>query len=146
MLQELIARIRERIDSLEPFLKFQQHGLGMEGWLRVETVAALRNIPEIKEIKVKNKGPDLTIFLSNEPEPKEVELKAHNSTSVAWCKSWRNKYPKVTCLFLMRKGRNLSKDLESEGFLVKIEDVDSNWITGILKLSNPRGGIQDAES
>jgi len=129
MLHKVTARIKERKDSLEPFLELTK-GKGIEAWLKVEAVKAL-GLQVVKDVK--NKGPDLIIQFSNEPESK-IELKAHNGDTFQI-----PRYPKFTCLFLMHRGKNFDKNRQrvlNKGFIVKTDDIDSHWIIGLLKLPN----------
>lgn len=140
ILERVTARLKEKSgDSLEAYFQLPK-GLGMETWFKVETDTAIKAmIDKGSKIRVSNKDVDLTIVV--EGEQKQIELKAHNSDSFSWIKSWRDKYPNALGLFLMEKGENLQKALkhaEEEGFLVKTKDVASNWITGLLKLRNPK--------
>lgn len=132
ILERVSSRIRERKDSLDALSKVQQQGVGFEGWLKVETITALKDIAE--EIRVKSPGPDLEIRING--ETKRVELKAHNLTSFAWARSGTKKYANVSCLFLMKSGKNLARDIEkiqSEGSEIKVENIDTDWIIGLLK-------------
>lgn len=135
ILERVSSRIRQRKDSLDALSKVRQQGVGFEGWLKVETIAALKDI--VEEIRVKSPGPDLEIRING--EIKRVELKAHNQTSFGWARSGTKKYANVSCLFLMKSRKNLATDIEktqSDGFEIKIENIDTDWIIGLLK----RGG------
>ena len=135
ILSTVLKRVQKRVDSLEPLSRFAGRGLGIEGWFKVETIAALEHIANIK---VNNKGPDLTIVIGG--EIKEVELKAHN-LRFSWVKEGIKQHEKAgrhvdSCLFLIPKGKNLARDKEKlrrEGFQVSTRNVGSKWIVGTLK-------------
>lgn len=132
ILERVSSRIRQRKDSLDALSKVRQQGVGFEGWLKVETIAALKDI--VEEISVKSPGPDLEMCINGETG--RVELKAHNLTSFGWARNGAKKYATVSCLFLMKSGKNLARDIEktqSEGFEIKVENIDTDWIIGLLK-------------
>ena len=135
ILRTVVKRVRKRVGSLEPLLMFPSGGLGIEGWLKVETIAALEYIAKIK---VNNNGPDLTIVIND--ETKEVELKAHRG-GFSWIKKGITQHESAgkhvdSCLFLMPKGKNLARDkekLEREGFQVSTRNIGSKWVVGMMK-------------
>ena len=68
------ARVRERADSLTNIIRFANSGI--EGWFKVEIVAALGNKVE----KIQNTGADLKLT-----DGTEIEIKAATNFSKSWC-------------------------------------------------------------
>lgn len=121
----VVARLRERIDSLLGFKRFSS---GIEAWLKVEVVAALGEKVE----GLQNKGPDLLL-----QGGQQIELKAATDLSTSWICGGALKYG-VPCLFL-GDGGNASK-IEALKRHIKIKliaheilsDGKSEWIIGII--------------
>lgn len=82
------SRIRERLDSLRYVKGFPRSGI--EGWLKVEAVAALRG----RVTALQNKGPDLLLETGL-----QVELKGATDLNPSWIRQGALKYA-VPCLFL----------------------------------------------
>ena len=68
------ARVRQRADSLTNIMCFANSGI--EGWFKVEIVAALGD----KVQKLQNKGADLKLT-----DGTEIEIKAATNFSKPWC-------------------------------------------------------------
>lgn len=73
-----VARLREDYPtaSLDKYGQLiTQEGSGIESWLKVEAVAALSDWNNLDEVRVQDKGPDLSIRLTN-GQLFHIELKA----------------------------------------------------------------------
>jgi hypothetical protein len=126
-------RVRDRADSLRPFVVFPRNGI--EGWFKVETVAALHNSGV--SIKVRNKGPDLLIGNLS------IELKAATNFEASYIlggvKKYRDKYPSLACLFLGRHPNptncreKLTQDpnVQLVGYKA-FSDGEHDWIIGLV--------------
>ncbi len=90
------------LDSLDIIASYKS-GIGIEGWLKVEAAAALKNTNyEIK--KIQNRGPDLILN-----DGTEIELKADNLLSPGFIDSVY-KYEK--CNFALIMGYRPKLDIE----------------------------------
>ena len=123
--QPVVSRIRERIDSLQGFKLFFS---GIEAWLKVEVVAALRGKVEA----LQNKGPDLLLRGGQ-----QIELKAATDLNLSWIRGGALKYGSP-CLFL-GDGSNpsqieaLKRDSKINLIVHEIlSDGKSEWIIGII--------------
>lgn len=122
----LVDHIRKRRKSLTEVKRFSN--VGIEGWLKVETIAALSE--KIKAVQ--NKGPDL-ILEGNI----EIELKAATGFSLAWIKGGL-KYG-TACLFLLDgSDRERIKALEYDKSINVIgckqfNDGKNQWVIGIVE-------------
>ena len=78
--QQIARRIEKRKDSLTTIKKLEKNsttkGMGIEGWLKVETAKALGD--KIK--KIQNRGPD--IILEDNGTIFEIELKGMSNFSI----------------------------------------------------------------
>ena len=72
--QPVVARVAKRADSLTDIMRFSYSGI--EGWFKVEIVAALGD----KVHKLQNKRADLKLW-----DGTEVEIKAATNFSKYWC-------------------------------------------------------------
>jgi hypothetical protein len=72
--QPVVARVAKRQDSLADIMRFSYSGI--EGWFKVEIVAALGD----KVHKLQNKRADLKLW-----DGTEVEIKAATNFSKYWC-------------------------------------------------------------
>lgn len=72
--QAIVSRITERSDSLREVKRFTN--VGIEGWFKVEIVAALDG----KVTSLNNKGPDLTL-----EDQTKIEIKAATNFTKSWC-------------------------------------------------------------
>ena len=120
----VLARMRKRVESLRGIKRFQRTGI--EGWFKVEIVAALGN--RVKAIH--NRGPDLEF-----EDGTKVELKAATNFHSAWLLQPISKYG-VPCLFLGDgTGRTALTAASSDDFEVVGCDVfsDGEWIIGLVK-------------
>jgi hypothetical protein len=133
ILRMVLARVNEKRVSLNEFSEaVGPQGVGLEGWLKVEAVAALRNLGTMT---VHNRGPDIDIQI-NEKVKKSIELKASNLPSLSYAKNWRKKYRKAVCLFIV-KGCDVAKEREKankEGIEILLENIDPDWVLGLLKV------------
>jgi hypothetical protein len=137
-----VARLRFPVSSSNqknsnvcgvPFVVFTRNGI--EGWFKVETVAALHSsgVP----IKVRNKGPDLLIGNLS------IELKAATNFEASYIlggvKKYRDKYPSLGCLFLGRHPNptkcreKLAQDrnVQLVGYKA-FSDGEHDWIIGLI--------------
>ncbi len=119
-------RIRERADSLRVVKRFPRSGI--EGWLKVEAVAALGD----KVKKLQNKGPDLVL-----QDDLTLELKGATDLNPSWIKGGALKY-NAPCLFL-GDGRQPERiaALRADGTIELIgyevfSDGNSEWVVGII--------------
>jgi len=130
------ARISQPADSLHEIRKVK--GGGIEGWLKVEAVAALG--PKIK--KVQNSGPDLILTDDN-----QIELKAGCGLDVAYIRKGMNKY-RMPCIFLGYGNPALleTEEIEQVKSHTFSADVD-NWVVGLIHMKNTdRSGEQTARA
>ena len=72
--QPVFLRITERRDSLREVKRLTN--VGIEGWFKVEIVAALGE----RVSKLNNKGPDLTL-----KDQTKIEIKAATNFAKSWC-------------------------------------------------------------
>ncbi len=120
----VLARIRKRVESLRSIKRFQRTGI--EGWFKVEIVAALGN--KVKAIR--NRGPDLEF-----EDGTKIELKAATDFNMSWFLQPISKYG-VPCLFLGDgTGRTGLTAASSDDFEVVGCEVlsDGEWIIGLVK-------------
>ena len=122
----LVGHIRKRRKSLAEVKRFRN--VGIEGWLKVETIAALSE--KIKAVQ--NKGPAL-ILEGNI----EIESKAATDFSLAWIKGGL-KYG-TTCLFLLDgsdrekiKALKYDKSINVIG-CKQFNDGKNQWVIGIAE-------------
>ncbi len=125
----ILKRIKERKDSLMNMGKFDARGL--EGWLKVEIVAALADSKHpVKDIR--NKGIDLLLHGGI-----EIELKGQTNFVPSEIRAGL-KYG-VPCLFLVSgRNKNTIKKLKSyrdtEILCYEIfSDGLNDWILGLIK-------------
>ena len=130
ILRPIANRISERKEYLQNLGRYRKN-LGIEGWLKVETMDVLgENI-----LKVQNKGADL--LLKN---GLEIELKGAVDFNISYIKSGALKY-NSPCLFLGNcKDKNKIKRLESDNEIEMIgyeiiNDGVNNWIIGMIQPS-----------
>jgi len=133
----VLARMKKRAESLGNVKRFPRAGI--EGWFKVEVVAALG----MKVKALKNKGPDLVIEDGTQ-SGMELELKAATNFDRAWFLGPIRKYG-TPCLFLGdgtdRTGfKAAAKDnfevVGAEVFLDKSKDKSKSggkWIMGLVK-------------
>ena len=117
-------RIQNRADSLRGLKRFRRTGI--EGWLKVEVVAALGDIVK----RFRNKGPDLMLASGA-----QIELKAATDLNVPWLSRCAAQVP---CLFLgdgsdeSRIGRfqQYGVDLVAHQFF---SDGAEKWVLGLIR-------------
>jgi hypothetical protein len=96
---------------------------GIEGWLKVEVVAALGK----KVVKLQNKGPDIILA-----DDTKLELKAATDCNECGIRAGVTKY-KCPCLFLAG-GSSLSTTRQVETVATfSFSDGQNNWIIGLLR-------------
>jgi len=143
--EAVAKRINERKESLENYSKLvDKKSSGIEGWLKVETVAALKSISKIERVIPQNEGPDLKIIFHS-GEKQLLELKAHNSEHFPWCSDWiggrKENLEEAPCLFLQKKGKLFERGLErakKKGFITEHKDIGGNWVIGLMKLKKAK--------
>ena len=125
------ARIKLRADSLQNIKRFSRTGI--EGWFKVEIVAALGQIVR----SLNNKGPDLLLD-DGTTQGIKVEIKAATDFNPTWC--FLEPVRKYFCptLFLC-DGSDLKKlvykivdDMEIVSYEV-ISDGKNDWLIGLVK-------------
>jgi len=122
----VVERVKERKESLRNMKRFSRSGI--EGWFKVEIVAALGN--KIKSIK--NEGPDFTL-----EDGTDIKIKAATNFVRNYYVAAVKEYG-CPCLFLL-DGTNLPKlpfDPKTGVELIGSEivrDGDDNWIVGMVK-------------
>ena len=132
--QSVVTRVRERGDSLRSIAHCSNTGI--EGWFKVEIVAALG-----EKTKVNNKGPDLTL-----EDGTNVEIKAATDFSKSWCITKPlQKYVKPV-LFLAGKAspEKLAKFKDDSFEIVAYEVVSdgaNDWLLGMVKPSVRRVSV-----
>ena len=125
--QSVVARVRERGDSLRSMMRFPNSGI--EGWLKVEIVAALCE----KVTRVKNRGPDLIL-----EDGTNIEIKAATNFGKSWCVTEPlRKYGKPV-LFLAGRAspENLMRGKDDSFEIVACEvvsDGENDWLLGMVK-------------
>lgn len=125
--QSVVARVRERADSLRNMMRF--HNSGIEGWFKVEIVAALGE----KVALVHNKGPDLTL-----EDGTNIEIKAATNFAKSWCVTEPlRKYGKPV-LFLAGRANpeKLTRGKDDSFEIVACEGVSdgtNDWLLGMVK-------------
>ena len=119
----VVSHLKEVIHSLHEIRRFK--GGGIEGWFKVEVVAALAD----QVMKVQNNGPDLQLT-----DGRLIELKAGCGLDAAYIRKGALKY-KVPCLFL-GYGGNLALLNTKEVELVvskQLSDGHDNWVVGMIR-------------
>ena len=125
ILQLIRERITKRSDSLANLQEFGQD-LGIEGWLKVEAIQALKND---FLIRVKNEGPDLVLTTDDSQTVKKVELKADTANYFV-SDEIAKKFPSADIIvYLKRQTRR-----ELEGYDIERDSIGTNgWELGMLK-------------
>ena len=122
--EPVAERVIQRKDSLEYMQRFKMTGI--EGWLKVETVAALGKLVN----KLQNRGPDIVL-----EDGTPLELKAATDLNNKYL--LRGVSECDTCLFL-GNGRDKEKiaQLESDGIKLVAKRFfsigESEWVVGLL--------------
>ena len=118
-------RLRDRADSLREMRRFPRSGI--EGWLKVEVVAALGG----KVAKLQNKGPDIVLSTGD-----KVELKAATNLEPRYLRDGSTKY-NTFCIFL-GDGRDPMRVAQIAGNGVKLvayevfSDGFNEWVVGMV--------------
>jgi hypothetical protein len=131
----VVVRIRSKSESLTKSKIKRFPKTGIEGWFKVEVVAALGE----KVIKLQNRGPDL--ILENGLEKQlEIELKAATDLNPQYIRNGALNYS-CLCLFIGDGDDTVSLEKLRQDPSIKIVDSDlffdgeTNWIVGIIKPS-----------
>lgn len=121
--QPLVLHLRAQANSLQAIRRFR--GGGIEGWFKVEVVAALVDRVE----SIRNKGADLIL-----KDATEIELKAGCGLDAAHIRKGALKYG-VPCLFLGYGGNLDLLDNEQVTLLAHAHlcDGHDNWTVGLIK-------------
>jgi hypothetical protein len=117
------AHLQTVAQSLHAIRRFQ--GGGIEGWFKVEVVAALEELVD----KVRNKGPDLLLNNGN-----VIELKAGCGLDAAYIRKGASKY-RAPCLFLGYGGNLALLNTEDVVLLAHTElsDGHDTWVVGLIR-------------
>ena len=122
-------RVKKRKDSLRPLEQWRGRGLGIEGWLKVETLNALN----VK--KVQNVGVDLIV--EEKGETKKVELKAQTGFGLGkWLTDAACKADVDICLYLQSRSKLMNsriRKLKCAGFDIDCREINSHWILMLIK-------------
>jgi len=131
ILNPVIHRILDRRDSLKEVKRFESTGI--EGWLKVEIVAALKN----KVAELQNRGPGLLLEDST-----EIELKAVTDFNPVYFIKGSLKY-NCPCIFLGDASNpkqiaelTSNSEIKIVGYKMFTDGV-SDWIIGMIR---PLGG------
>lgn len=118
-------RLRDRADSLREVRRFRRSGI--EGWLKVEAVAALGQKIEA----LQNKGPDLLLRTGD-----KIQLKAATDLNIQYIREGATKYG-TPCIFL-GDGDDGERIERISGGGVKLVDRQvlsdgvNQWVVGIV--------------
>ena len=118
------ARVLQNADSLKSVKRFPRSGI--EGWLKVEVVAALGSLV----CGLRNKGPDIELT-----DGTKLELKAATDLNIEYIRAGVSEG--VACLFLgdASDSKRLSQ-LDCDGIKMFVHqlfsDGSSNWVIGLL--------------
>jgi len=129
--------VKRRKESLREIKRFKNTGI--EGWLKVETIAALQDdVTELDEMDI---SPDLVVEVHG--NKLEIELKAATDFNTGYIKNGATRYAseRTFCLFLgdgsdKEKIEELLSDSDIE--VVSREtfrDNGNKWIIGLIKPS-----------
>lgn len=127
ILNPVIYRILDRRDSLKDVKRFESTGI--EGWFKVEIVAALKN----KIAELQNKGPDLLL-----EDNTEIELKAITDFNPVYFIEGSLKYD-CPCIFLGDAGdpKRIAELTSNSGIKIvgykMFNDGESDWIIGMIR-------------
>jgi hypothetical protein len=130
----VVVRIRDKSESLAKSRIKRFPRSGIEGWFKVEVVAALGE----KVIKLKNRGPDL--ILENGENGLEIELKASTDLSPSYIRYGALKYS-CHCLFLCDGDDTFGIEKLKQDPSIKIaaydlfSDGETNWVISIIEPS-----------
>ena len=127
--QSVVARVRERGDSLHSMMRFPNSGI--EGWFKVEIVAALGD----KVTAVNNVGPDLTL-----EDGTSIEIKAATNFGKSWCVTDPLRKYGEPVLFLVGRANpsKLTRGKDDPFEIVALEVVSdgaNDWLLGMVKPS-----------
>lgn len=127
ILNTVISRILDRRDSLKDIKRFESTGI--EGWLKVEVVAALRN----KVAELQNKGPDLLL-----EDNTEITLKAGTDFNPVCFIEGSLKY-NCPCIFLgdADSHKRIAELTSNSGIKIvgykMFNDGVSDWVIGMIR-------------
>lgn len=139
----VFKRIEERKDSIKSLEPFRAKGVGIEGWLKVEVIRALEEMPGIKVTKINGKGADLTLKIEKDGE-KKIELKSGTNFGLSYVNKAIKKYPEAPCLFLLASNRPKDDKKKMNGMKAELDiyqkEIKSKgtgiWIIGLVKKHN----------
>jgi len=122
----VLLRLEHEAHSLHQIRRFR--GGGIEGWFKVEVVAALASLVQ----RVCNNGPDLLLT-----DGTRVELKAGCGLDAAYIRKGALTHG-VPCLFLGYGGNLALLDQSDVELMYSSEFTDGhdNWVVGLIR---PRG-------
>ena len=122
----VVSRITERSDSLRGVKRFAN--VGIEGWFKVEIVAALG----AKVISLNNKGPDVTL-----KDQSRIEIKAATNFAKSWCVTDPIKKYGAPVLFLADGSDPTKFTAGDDAFEVidheVVDDGANRWLLGMAK-------------
>jgi hypothetical protein len=127
ILNPVIHRILDRRDSLKDVKRFESTGI--EGWLKVEIVAALKS----KVAELQSKGPNLRM-----EDNTEIELKAGTDFNPVYFIDGSLKYD-CPCIFLgdASNPKQIAELTSNSGIKVvgykMFNDGVSDWIIGMIR-------------
>jgi len=119
ILSAVTKKVQEHVDLIDPVFKFRA---GIEGWFKVELVAALNDLNE-EVVNLKNKGPD--IILSDNLQ---IELKGATDFNPSYLRDGALK-DGVPCLFL-GSGENI-KAIGKLKSMEQIQLIGLEYVKGI---------------
>ena len=127
ILNPIISRILDRRDSLKNIKRFEKTDI--EGWLKVEVVAALKN----KVAELKNRGPGLLL-----EDNTEITLKAGTDFDPVYYIEGSLKY-NCPCIFLADADnhKRIAELTSNSGIKIvgykMFNDGVSDWIIGMIR-------------
>jgi hypothetical protein len=127
ILNPVVHRILDRRDSLKDIKRFESAGI--EGWLKVEVVAALKN----KVAELQNRGLGLLL-----EDGTEIELKAGTDFNPAYFIEGSFKY-NCPCIFLgdASNPKQIAELTSNSGIKIvgykMFNDGMSDWIIGMIR-------------
>lgn len=130
----ILRHIEQRKASLVPMKAGKFSRTGIEGWFKVEIVAALANTEHAVD-KLRNKGPDLVL-----KDGTEIELKAATDFNINGLRTETKKLSKQTFLLFMANGLDKNRikkldDFEDIELLCHecFSDGENEWIVGLTR-------------
>jgi hypothetical protein len=123
LFRPVLSRLQEEAHSLHEIRRFK--GGGIEGWFKVEVVAALADLVQ----RVRNEGPDLLLS-----DGTEVELKAGCGLDASYIRNGALSHH-VPCLFLGYGGNLALLDTIDVELVTSSElsDGHDKWVVGLIR-------------